>query len=85
MASPVPLTPVHEPLTEAEANVLVLFDQLEQLQLELALLGSQQSHHVAAGQSPQFPRRSAYNSGRRIGVLNLCFQTGVVSKRRSMV
>ncbi len=38
-------------LTETEAGILGLYDQLQQLQLELALLRSQQSHH-ASGQSP---------------------------------
>jgi hypothetical protein len=39
-------------VTETEAGVLALYDQLQQLQLELALLQSQQDHH-ASGQSPR--------------------------------
>ncbi|KAK4128291.1 hypothetical protein N657DRAFT_652012 [Parathielavia appendiculata] len=38
-------------LTEAEANVLALYDQLQQLQLEFALLRSQRDHHASAGSS----------------------------------
>ncbi|KAK3899079.1 centromere protein H (CENP-H)-domain-containing protein [Staphylotrichum tortipilum] len=47
MASQAPPIPSLEALTEAETNVSVLFNQLQQLQLELALLRSQQSHHGA--------------------------------------
>ncbi|KAK4105956.1 hypothetical protein N658DRAFT_554962 [Parathielavia hyrcaniae] len=38
-------------LTEAEVNVLVVYNQLQQLQLELALLKSQRHHHASAGSS----------------------------------
>lgn len=34
-------------VTEAEAGALALYDQLQQLQLELALLRSQRSHHAS--------------------------------------
>ncbi|KAH6636755.1 centromere protein H (CENP-H)-domain-containing protein [Chaetomium tenue] len=40
-------------VTEAEVNALTLYDQLQQLQLELALLRSQRSHHASADESPQ--------------------------------
>ena len=38
-------------LTENEAYVLTLYDQLQQLQLELALLRSQRGHPTSPGQS----------------------------------
>jgi len=44
-------------LTDTEAEVLALFDQLQQLELELALLGSQQSHEASSGWS--FPKPQA--------------------------
>ncbi|KAK4032678.1 centromere protein H (CENP-H)-domain-containing protein [Parachaetomium inaequale] len=42
--------PASTPLvfTEAEAGILALYDQLLQLQLELALLQSQQDHHASS-------------------------------------
>ncbi|KAH6854368.1 centromere protein H (CENP-H)-domain-containing protein [Chaetomium sp. MPI-CAGE-AT-0009] len=40
-------------ITEAEARVLALYDQLQQLQLELALLRSQRGHHASEDGSPQ--------------------------------
>lgn len=49
MASHIPTMP-SVVLTDVEADVLALFDQLQQLQLELALLRSQQSH--ASGPYP---------------------------------
>jgi hypothetical protein len=39
-------------LSEAEAKVLALYDQLQQLQLELALFRSQQSHRASGQASP---------------------------------
>lgn len=42
-------------LSEAEAEALALFDQLQRLQLELALLRSQQDHQTS-GQSSRNPR-----------------------------
>lgn len=40
--------------TETEARVLVLYDQLQQLQLELALLQSQQNIHRVPGQKSRY-------------------------------
>lgn len=50
MASETPPTPFLL-FTDPEAEVLGLYDKLQQLQLKLALLRSQQSHH-ASRQSP---------------------------------
>ena len=47
-------------VTEAEAGILALYDQLQQLQLELALLQSQQAHH-ASGQSSHVLKRVVRN------------------------
>ncbi len=50
MASGILTTP-SSVLTETEAHVLTLYDQVQQLQLQLALLRSQQSHPASSGQS----------------------------------
>ena len=52
MASGILATP-SPVLTETEAYVLTLYDQLQQLQLELALLRSQRGHPASSGQ--RFP------------------------------
>ncbi|KAK4239437.1 centromere protein H (CENP-H)-domain-containing protein [Achaetomium macrosporum] len=47
MASPTS-PPTLPPLTETESDILALYDELLQLQLELALFKSQQGHHAEA-------------------------------------
>lgn len=53
------------PLTETEAGVLALYDRLQQLQFELALLDSRREHHVQGRCMRLRSQRPAGSSARR--------------------
>ena len=61
LATPSPI------LSETEAYALALYDQLQQLQLELALLRSQRGHSASSGQ--RFPDHIDFQLEHRVSVL----------------